>query len=99
LGDVMQKVMNVAELGAEEYAYLFDLIPCHISFVDRNLRIIKTNALSRIDFGDCVGEYCYKAFKKRRISVPVAVCRRPLPTDAGTDARMWSSTAMDNPPR
>jgi nitrogen-specific signal transduction histidine kinase len=70
LGDVMQKVMNVAELGAEEYAYLFDLIPCHISFVDRNLRIIKTNALSRIDFGDCVGEYCYKAFKKREDICP-----------------------------
>ena len=42
-----------------------DVMPCYLSVQDDQLRIIETNTLFRRDFGDAVGEFCYKAYKQR----------------------------------
>ncbi len=66
----MEKLLNVPELGEKEYSYLFDIIPCHISIQNRELRIIKTNSLTNKDFGQCVGEHCYRIYAKREEACP-----------------------------
>ena len=47
-----------------------DLAPCYLSVQDRNLRIIEANAMFRRDFGDCIGEHCYRAYKDRTSPCP-----------------------------
>jgi len=41
----------------------FQQVPCYLSIQDRNLRIIRTNALFRKDFGNRVGELCHVVYK------------------------------------
>ena len=42
----------------------FQQVPCYLTIQDRHLRIIRTNRRFREDFGDSLGEYCYKVIKK-----------------------------------
>ncbi len=40
-------------------------MPCYLSVQNRDLRIIDVNDLFKRDFGDQLGEYCYKVYKNR----------------------------------
>ena len=40
-------------------------MPCYLSVQDKELNIIETNKLFELDFGECVGKKCYKAYKNR----------------------------------
>ncbi len=57
--------INGWELAAPDYRQLFQNVPCYISVINREFRIIQTNRLFRKDFGDCEGELCHKAYKRR----------------------------------
>jgi signal transduction histidine kinase len=46
------------------YAEWRDVMPCHLSVQNRDLRIIDANDIFRRDFGDRKGEYCYKVYKQ-----------------------------------
>lgn len=46
-----------------EYQLLFDQVPCNILLIDRNYRIVKTNARTRQTVGDIIGDYCYRGLK------------------------------------
>ncbi len=48
-----------------EYQLLFDRVPCYVTVIDRDYRIVRANAKFRETFGDLRGEYCYRAYKKR----------------------------------
>lgn len=48
----------------------FQQVPCYLTIQDRNLRIIRTNQKFREDFGDCLGQYCYKVIKKADAPCP-----------------------------
>lgn len=52
------------------YKQYFDEMPCYLTVQDPQLRILDTNRRFRDDFGDLVGEYCYKAYKKREEPCP-----------------------------
>ncbi|MBD3382210.1 MAG: PAS domain-containing protein [candidate division Zixibacteria bacterium] len=41
----------------------FQQVPCYLSIQDRDLRIVRSNKLFRRDFGDRIGEKCYKVYK------------------------------------
>jgi len=41
----------------------FQVVPCYLSIQDRDLRILRTNKLFRRDFGDRLGEKCYRVYK------------------------------------
>ena len=56
---------NIGGFGETECDHLFDLIPSHVSVQDGDLRIIRTNARLRKEFGEHVGEYCYRVYKNR----------------------------------
>ncbi len=44
---------------------LFDEVPCYITVQDKNYRVTATNRLFKRDFGNEIGEFCYKIYKHR----------------------------------
>ena len=55
-----------------EYNLLFERVPCYVAIIDRKYKIIRVNEKFREAFGEAVGEYCYKVYKKRKS--PCAKC-------------------------
>ena len=46
-----------------EHRALFDQVPCNVSLLDRDLRIVRANRRIHEKFGDVEGRYCYDVFK------------------------------------
>ncbi len=46
-----------------EHQLLFDQVPCNILLIDRDFRIVKTNARIKDMLGDLEGGYCYRGLK------------------------------------
>jgi len=53
-----------------EYQLLFERVPCYITIIDRNYKIIRANENFRENFGDVHGKQCYEVYKKRRTRCP-----------------------------
>jgi PAS domain S-box-containing protein len=53
-----------------EYNVLFERVPCYVAVINRELRVVRANALLRETFGDCVGEHCYEVYKHRTTKCP-----------------------------
>lgn len=49
----------------DRYRGYWEEMPCYLSVHDRQLRIIDGNRRFREDFGDRIGEYCYRVYKGR----------------------------------
>ncbi len=49
----------------EEYQNIFDLVPCYITVLDRDFKLIKYNREFAEYFNPQPGDYCYKAYKGR----------------------------------
>jgi len=67
-------ITKVKELQ-EKFHLLFEEVPCYISVQDRELRLLEANRQFRTDFGDEIGERCYRVYKHRTepcITCPVA---------------------------
>ncbi|MFC1707728.1 PAS domain-containing protein [Planctomycetota bacterium] len=47
-----------------------DVMPCYLSVQDRDLRIVEVNEPFRRDFGEAIGEHCYRAYKHRETPCP-----------------------------
>jgi len=60
----------------EEYQTLFEEVPCQISVQDRDFRITQVNRVFEERFGDCQGEYCYRAYKGREEKCSVCPVER-----------------------
>ena len=54
----------------QEYQILFDRVPCYVTVIDENFRIIRANEAFRERFGDAIGEHCYKVYKRRQRKCP-----------------------------
>jgi len=48
----------------------FDEMPCYVSVQDRQLKILDANRRFRDDFGDVVGQHCYRVYKNRKDPCP-----------------------------
>jgi signal transduction histidine kinase/PAS domain-containing protein len=48
-----------------EYRLLFDNVPCYVSVIDKNFRVIDSNALFRSTFSKKGAKYCYEMYKGR----------------------------------
>ncbi len=46
-----------------QYNLLFDRVPCTLSVINRDLRIVRANEQGRLMFGQAVGSHCYRAYK------------------------------------
>jgi PAS domain S-box-containing protein len=53
-----------------EYNVLFERVPCYVAVLNRDLRIVRANALLREAFGDCAGRHCYEVYKHRTKKCP-----------------------------
>jgi len=53
-----------------EYQLLFDRVPCYITVIDKNYKIIRANESFRENFGDVIGKQCYEVYKKRKTKCP-----------------------------
>ncbi|MBU0983870.1 MAG: PAS domain-containing protein [candidate division Zixibacteria bacterium] len=53
-----------------EYQLLFERVPCYITVIDRNYKIIRANENFRRTFGDVLGRQCFEVYKKRRTKCP-----------------------------
>ncbi len=48
-----------------EYQVLFEKVPCYITIVNRDYRIVSANELMRNTFGATSGQHCWEVFKHR----------------------------------
>ena len=48
----------------KEYQVLFDKVPCYVTVLNRDFRVVKGNDLFHETFGETTGGYCYELFKK-----------------------------------
>ncbi|MBN2243689.1 MAG: GHKL domain-containing protein [Acidobacteria bacterium] len=48
-----------------EYRLLFDNVPCYVSVIDRNFKVVDSNALFRNTFYKKEARYCYQMYKGR----------------------------------
>jgi PAS domain S-box-containing protein len=53
-----------------EYQLLFDRVPCYITIIDKNFKIIQANESFRKNFGEVRGRQCYEVYKKRKTRCP-----------------------------
>jgi PAS domain S-box-containing protein len=53
-----------------EYNIFFERVPCYITIIDRDYKIIRANNLFKETFGNPIGEYCYKIYKRRSSRCP-----------------------------
>ena len=53
-----------------EYQILFDRVPCYITVIGEDYRIVRANEAFRENFGDVLGELCYKVYKRRKSKCP-----------------------------
>lgn len=64
---VLEMTRTVAGTGnwQQEYQILFDRVPCYVTIIDRDYRIVRANEAFRENFGDVIGLYCYEVYKRR----------------------------------
>jgi PAS domain S-box-containing protein len=69
---IVQISRNVVEARnwQKEYQLLFERVPCYITVIDRNFKIIRANENFRETFGDVHGRQCYEVYKKRETRCP-----------------------------
>jgi PAS domain S-box-containing protein len=49
----------------DRYEQYFQEMPCYMSIHDRDVSIIDASRRFRTDFGDRIGDFCYRAYKQR----------------------------------
>ncbi|MEZ5359732.1 MAG: ATP-binding protein [Candidatus Zixiibacteriota bacterium] len=53
-----------------QYQLLFERVPCYVTIIDRNYKIVRANENFREKFGDVHGKQCYEVYKKRKNRCP-----------------------------
>jgi len=69
---VMELSSDVTEVKKwqREYQLLFDRVPCYITIIDKNYKIIRANESFRNTFGEVRGRQCYEVYKHRKTKCP-----------------------------
>ena len=62
----MTRTVTETDRWQQEYHILFDRVPCFITVIGEDFRIVRANEAFRDNFGDMVGQHCYKVYKRRR---------------------------------
>jgi len=69
---VLEMTRNVTgtQSWQQEYQVLFDRVPCYITVIDKQYRIVRANESFRNSFGDVLNRYCYEVYKRRKSRCP-----------------------------
>ncbi|MBU1317821.1 MAG: ATP-binding protein [Candidatus Zixiibacteriota bacterium] len=62
----MTRTVTGTKSWQQEYQILFDRVPCYITVIDRDYRIVRANEAFREKFGDVMNHYCYEVYKRRK---------------------------------
>ena len=62
----MTNTVTEKDRWQQECQILFDRVPCYISVIGEDYRIVRANEAFRENFGDIVGQFCYKVYKRRK---------------------------------
>ncbi len=54
------------EKALEQYQTIFDNVPCYITVIDQNFRIVTANKYFQKTFGKDTGIYCFEFYKKNK---------------------------------
>lgn len=54
----------------QEVSILFDRVPCYITVIDSDYRIVRANEKFRESFGNVLGRHCYEVYKRRNKKCP-----------------------------
>ena len=92
LADADGRVNHVIEMTTDltetrrwqrEYDLFFERVPCYVSVIDRNFRVVRANEKFRQAFGDAEGARCYEAYKRRK--KPCSHCPAALTFSDGAE--------------
>ncbi len=61
---INERTTRLAE-GRKMYKSLFEEVPCYLTVVDRDYRIVRTNRAFKDQFGDIIGKHCFLGYKQR----------------------------------
>ena len=61
---INQRTMEL-EASRKLYKSLFDEVPCYLTVVDRNFKIVRANRAFVNEFGDQIGKNCFQGYKNR----------------------------------
>ncbi|MCK5124650.1 MAG: PAS domain S-box protein [candidate division Zixibacteria bacterium] len=61
----VKELHNEIDSSRKEYKDLFNGVPCYLSTIDKDFKILRVNTLFAQEFGGKPGEYCYKVYKNR----------------------------------
>lgn len=57
-------------LWKREYQTLFDRVPCYLTVIGKDFRIVRANDSFRENFGDALDRHCYEIYKRRKTKCP-----------------------------
>lgn len=66
----LKTLQEELEQTHRDYRRLFEQVPCYISVIDRDFRVVQCNAMYRRDFEVDGDSYCYKVCKHRESPCP-----------------------------
>jgi len=66
----MTSTVTETDLWQQEYQILFDRVPCYVTVIGEDYRIVRSNEAFREKFGDVMGQHCYKVYKRRKSKCP-----------------------------
>ena len=66
----MSHTVTETDRWQQEYQILFDRVPCYITVIGEDYRIVRANEAFRENFGDVLGQHCYKVYKRRNTKCP-----------------------------
>lgn len=53
------------QASRKRYKALFEEVPCYLTVIDKNFRIVRSNRSFRAEFGDKTGAYCFASYKNQ----------------------------------
>ncbi|MFH2037782.1 MAG: ATP-binding protein [Candidatus Zixiibacteriota bacterium] len=66
----MTQTVTETDRWQQEYQILFDRVPCYITVIGEDYRIVRANEAFRENFGDVTGKHCFKVYKRRKSKCP-----------------------------
>ncbi len=80
---------------SNDYRQYFEEMPCYLTVHDRDFRIIEANRRFREDFGQRIGDFCYRAYKGREEVCPECPVERTFLEGCGQISEQTLITTRD----
>ena len=62
----MSRDVTERRLLRSQFDVIFDRVPCYVSVLDRDLKIVRENEMFRETFGTSLGRHCYEVFQREK---------------------------------